>query len=104
MSQTNRNDNDEYENYQQPNQNNQNGNGNNLRLDPSTIAQGLVISTLIALTTTVLQLRQDVAIIRDQMQNVILAKEFASFKAITEEHDIQYNRRLEQIEKRLDNK
>jgi hypothetical protein len=103
MSQTNRDDNEQYENYQQPNPNN-NQLPNNIRLDASSIAQGLVISILIGLTTTVLQLRQDVAIIRDQMQNVILAKEFASFKAITEEHDIQYNKRLDQIEKRLDNK
>jgi hypothetical protein len=101
MSQTNRNDNDEYENYQQPNQNNPNGNGNNLRLDVSSIAQTFLITTLIALTTTVLQLRQDVAIVRDQMQNFILAKEFNAFKAITEEHDIQINRRLEQIERKV---
>jgi hypothetical protein len=81
--------------------NNQNSNGNNLRLDASTIAQACLISTLIALTTTVLQLRQDVAIVRDQMQNFILAREFAAFKAITEEHDIQYDKRLDQIERRI---
>jgi hypothetical protein len=75
---------------------------NNIRLDPSTIAQALLISTLVALTTTVLQLRQDVAVVRDQMQNFILAKEFATFKATSEQHDFQYEKRLERLEKRME--
>jgi hypothetical protein len=77
---------------------------NNLRIDPSTIAQTFLIATLLALTTTVLQLRQDVALLRDQMQNFILAKEFAAFKAIAEQHDQQYEKRLEQIEKQLESR
>jgi hypothetical protein len=35
---------------------------NNLRIDPSAIAQACMIALLIALTGTVLQLRQDVAL------------------------------------------
>jgi len=77
---------------------------NNLRIDPSTIAQTFLIATLLALTTTVLQLRQDVALLRDQMQNFILAKEFAAFKAIAEQHDQEFEKRLEKVEKYLDNK
>ncbi|AFY73540.1 hypothetical protein Syn7502_01472 [Synechococcus sp. PCC 7502] len=75
---------------------------NNLRIDPSTIAQTFLIATLLALTTTVLQLRQDVALLRDQMQNFILAKEFAAFKVIAEQHDEQYEKRLVQIERKLE--
>lgn len=55
---------------------------------------------------TVLQLRQDVALLRDQMSNLVVSKEFAAFKAavcipkgIAEQHDEQYEKRLEQIEK-----
>jgi hypothetical protein len=75
---------------------------NNLRIDPSAIAQACMIALLLTLTGTVLQLRQDVALLRDQMQNFILAKEFASFKAISEQHDRQHEKRLEQIERKLE--
>jgi hypothetical protein len=75
---------------------------NNLRIDPSAIAQACMIALLLTLTGTVLQLRQDVALLRDQMQNFILAKEFASFKAISEQQDRQHEKRLEQIERKLE--
>jgi len=79
-----------------------NNHQHNLRIDPSAIAQTFLIATLLALTTTVLQLRQDVALLRDQMQNFILAKEFAAFKAITEQHDNQLERRVQVIEKQIE--
>lgn len=66
------------------------------------IAQTFLIATLLALTTTVLQLRQDVALLRDQMQNFILAREFAAFKALTEQHDQQLERRVQVIEKQME--
>jgi hypothetical protein len=75
---------------------------NNLRIDPSAIAQACMIALLLTLTATVLQLRQDVALLRDQMQNFILAKEFAAFKAISEQQDQQHEKRLEQIERKLE--
>jgi len=75
---------------------------NNLRIDPSAIAQACMIAALLALTGTVLQLRQDVALLRDQMQNFILAKEFAAFKAISEQHDEQLERRIGNIERQLE--
>ncbi len=68
-----------------------------------------MIALLVALTGTVLQLHQDVALLRDQMSNLVVSKEFAAFKAavripkgIAEQHDEQYEKRLEQIEKKLD--
>jgi hypothetical protein len=77
---------------------------NNLRIDPSAIAQACMITLLLALTGTVLQLRQDVALLRDQMNNFVVSKEFAAFKAISEQHDFQYEKRLEQIERHLENR
>ncbi|MEE3719699.1 hypothetical protein V2H45_23435 [Tumidithrix elongata RA019] len=79
-------------------------NNNNLRIDTSAIAQGMVLTALVALTTTVLQLRQDVALMRDQMSNMVVAKEFAAFKAISEQHDLVFEKRLEQLEQRLEEK
>jgi hypothetical protein len=77
---------------------------NNLRIDPSAIAQACMIATLLALTGTVLQLRQDVALLRDQMTNLVVSKEFAAFKAISEQHDMQLERRLSNIERQLEQK
>jgi len=75
---------------------------NNLRIDPSVIAQACMIALLVALTGTVLQLRQDVALLRDQMTNLVVSREFASFKAISEQHDEQIERRLNNIERQLE--
>jgi len=77
---------------------------NNLRIDPSAIAQACMIALLVALTGTVLQLRQDVALLRDQMTNLVVSKEFAAFKAITEQHDQQLERRLSNLERQLENR
>jgi hypothetical protein len=77
---------------------------NNLRIDPSAIAQACMIAILLALTGTVLQLRQDVALLRDQMSNLVVSKEFAAFKAIAEQHDMQLERRLSNIERYLEPK
>jgi hypothetical protein len=66
------------------------------------IAQACMIALLLALTGTVLQLRQDVALLRDQMSNLVVAKEFAAFKAIAEQHDEQLEKRLNSIEARQD--
>jgi len=77
-------------------------NTNNLKIDPSAIAQACMIALLVALTGTVLQLRQDVALLRDQMTNLVVAKEFAAFKAITEQHDEQLERRLNNVERQLE--
>jgi hypothetical protein len=77
---------------------------NNLRVDPSAIAQACMIAILLALTGTVLQLRQDVALLRDQMTNLVVSKEFAAFKAITEQHDEQIERRLSNLERQLENR
>ena len=81
-----------------------NNHQHNLRIDPSAIAQTFLIATLLALTTTVLQLRQDVALLRDQMQNFILAKEFAAFKAITEQQDRQLEHRIQHLERYLESR
>jgi uncharacterized coiled-coil protein SlyX len=75
---------------------------NNLRIDPSAIAQACVIAALLALTGTVLQLRQDVALLRDQMTNLVVSKEFAAFKAISEQHDMQLERRISNLERQLE--
>jgi uncharacterized coiled-coil protein SlyX len=75
---------------------------NNLRIDPSAIAQACMIATLLALTATVLQLRQDVALLRDQMTNLVVSKEFAAFKAISEQHDMQLERRISNLERQLE--
>jgi hypothetical protein len=77
-------------------------NTNNLKIDPSAIAQACMIALLVALTGTVLQLRQDVALLRDQMTNLVVSKEFAAFKAITEQHDEQLERRLNNVERQLE--
>ena len=78
-------------------------NTNNLKIDPSAIAQACMIALLVALTSTVLQLRQDVALLRDQMTNLVVSKEFAAFKAITEQHDQQLERRINNLERQLEN-
>jgi hypothetical protein len=75
---------------------------NNLRIDPSAIAQACMIALLVALTGTVLQLRQDVALLRDQMSNLVVSKEFAAFKAISEQQDKQLERRLDQVEQKME--
>jgi len=75
---------------------------NNLRIDPSAIAQACMIAALLALTGTVLQLRQDVALLRDQMTNLVVSKEFAAFKAISEQHDMQLERRISNLERQLE--
>jgi uncharacterized coiled-coil protein SlyX len=77
---------------------------NNLRIDPSAIAQACMIALLVALTGTVLQLRQDVALLRDQMTNLVVSKEFAAFKAITEQHDQQLERRINNLERQLEHR
>ena len=80
---------------------------NNLRIDPSAIAQACMIALLVALTGTVLQLRQDVALLRDQMSNLVVSKEFAAFKAIAAQQDQQLERRiinLENKQERLNDK
>jgi len=77
---------------------------NNLRIDPSAIAQACMIAALLALTGTVLQLRQDVALLRDQMTNLVVSKEFAAFKAISEQHDMQLERRISNLERQLEKK
>ena len=77
---------------------------NNIRIDPSAIAQACMIALLIALTGTVLQLRQDVAILRDQMTNLVVSKEFAAFKAIAEQHDQQLERRINNLERQLEHR
>jgi len=61
-------------------------------------------TAIMALTGTVLQLRQDVALLRDQMSNLVVSKEFAAFKAIAEQNDRQYEKRLERVERRLEGK
>jgi len=58
-----------------------------------------MIALLVALTGTVLRLRQDVALLCDQMSNLVVSKEFAAFKAIA---DQQLERRLAQIEQKLE--
>ena len=75
---------------------------NNLRIDPSAIAQACMIALLITLTGTVLQLRQDVALLKDQLNNFVISKEFAAFKAIAEQHDENYEKRLGNIERQLE--
>jgi hypothetical protein len=75
---------------------------NNLKIDPSAIAQACMIALLLTLTGTVLQLRQDVALLRDQMNNFVVSKEFAAFKAIAEQHDLEFEKRLEKLEKRIE--
>ncbi len=77
-------------------------NTNNLKIDPSAIAQACMIALLVALTGTVLQLRQDVALLRDQMNNLVVSKEFAAFKAIAEQHDMQLECRLSNLERQLE--
>jgi len=59
-----------------------NGNqGNNLKIDPSAIAQACIIALLLGLTSTVVQLRQDVALLRDQMTNLVVYRtHLRSFK------------------------
>jgi len=66
-----------------------------------------MITLLVALTGTVLQLRQDVALLRDQMSNLVVCKEFAAFKAavcipkgIAEQQDQQLERRIINLENR----
>jgi len=66
------------------------------------IAQVCMIALLITLTGTVLQLRQDVALLKDQLNNFVISKEFAAFKAIAEQHDQQLERRLAQIGRKLE--
>jgi hypothetical protein len=78
--------------------------GNNLRIDPSAIAQACMIAILLTLTSTVLQLRQDVTLLRDQMNNFVVSKEFAAFKAIAEQHDLEYEKRLEKLDKQMENR
>jgi hypothetical protein len=78
--------------------------GNNLKIDPSAIAQAIIIALLIGTINTGIQLRQDVALIRDQMNNVVVSKEFAAFKAIAEQHDLEYEKRLERLEKQMENR
>jgi len=63
-----------------------------------------MIATLLALTGTVLQLRQDVALLRDQMSNLVVSKEFAAFKAITKQYDQQLERRLSNLERQLEHR
>ncbi len=77
-------------------------NGNNLKIDPSAIAQTCIIALVLGLTSTVVQLRQDVALLRDQMTNLVVYREFASFKAIAEQHDLEFEKRLEKLEKRIE--
>jgi hypothetical protein len=67
---------------------------NNLRIDPSTIAQALIIATLIGLTSTVLQLRQDVTLLTYKISNLTLNQEFGAFKATTEQ-------KLQELEKKI---
>jgi len=76
----------------------------NLRIDPSAIAQACMIALLITLTGTVLQLGQDVALLKDQLNNFVISKEFAAFKAITEQHDESYEKRLGNIERQLEHR
>jgi len=78
--------------------------GNNLKIDPSAIAQTILIAVMVGLTTTVLQLRQDVALLREQTNNYIVAKEFAAFKAIAEQHDLDFEKRLEKLEKQIESR
>jgi uncharacterized coiled-coil protein SlyX len=66
-----------------------------------------MIALLVALTGTVLQLRQDVALLRDQMSNLVVSKEFAAFKVtvripkgIAEQQDQQLERRIINLENR----
>jgi len=58
------------------------------------IAQVCMIALLITLTGTVLQLRQDVTLLKEQLNNFVISKEFAAFKAIAEQQDQQLERRL----------
>jgi hypothetical protein len=78
--------------------------GNNLRIDPSAIAQTILITVMVGLTTTLLQLRQDVAVLREQTNNYIVSKEFAAFKTIAEQHDLEFEKRLERLEKQMENR
>jgi hypothetical protein len=64
-----------------------------------------MIALLVALTGKVLQLRQDVALLRDQMSNLVVSKEFAAFKAavripkgIAEQQDQQLERQIINLE------
>jgi hypothetical protein len=70
---------------------------NNLRIDPSTIAQTCVIAALVGLTTTVLQLRQDVSILTYKISNLTLNQEFAAFKATTEQ-------KLQELENKINDR
>lgn len=78
-----------------------NSDGNNSKLpDISAIAQPLIIAILIGLVHTVIQVRQDIAVLKDQLANYVVAKEFAAFKALAEEHDLQFEKRLERLERK----
>jgi hypothetical protein len=84
------------------NESNQNSNDNSNTIkvpDMAFIAQSLIITILVGLAHTVIQVRQDIALLKDQVSNYVIAREFASFKAITEQHDIEFEKRLERLER-----
>jgi hypothetical protein len=92
MSKTSREDEDAYHNS--------NDNSNSIKIpDLAFIAQSLVITILVGLAHTVIQVRQDIALLKDQVSNYVIAREFASFKAITEQHDIEFEKRIERLER-----
>jgi hypothetical protein len=78
--------------------NEQTSNNNPKLPDVSFIAQSLIIAILVGLVHTVIQVRQDIALLKDQLSNYVIAKEFAAFKAIAEQHDLEFARRLEKLE------
>lgn len=73
-------------------------NNQGIKPDISFIAQSLIIAILVGLVHTVIQVRQDIAILKDQLSNYVIAKEFAAFKAIAEQQDLQFERRLNKLE------
>jgi hypothetical protein len=36
------------------------------------------------------------------MSNLVVSKEFAAFKAIAEQHDLEFEKRLEKVEKHME--
>jgi hypothetical protein len=80
--------------------NNSNSNSNTIKIpDIAYIAQSLIIAILVGLAHTVIQVRQDIALLKDQVSNYVIAKEFAAFKAVTEQHDIEFEKRIERLER-----
>jgi len=61
----------------------------------------MIVAILVGLAHTVIQVRQDIAVIKDQVSNYVIAKEFVAFKAVAEQQDLHLEKRLSKLEEGL---